>query len=102
MPSLRPSRLSAGRKVAPFLIATELLREGRRQWQEQLSERDQKRLVELLKASKGRPANLSAHEQKELKRLVGDLDLARFAKTAALVTAGARASRTSRNLRRSK
>ena len=40
-----------------------------------LSERDRARLTRLVRASRGRPGNLSTGERKELRKLVGKLDL---------------------------
>jgi hypothetical protein len=40
-----------------------------------LSQKERERLSRLVRASGGRPANLSAGERKELRKLVGKLDL---------------------------
>ena len=44
-----------------------------------------RRVVELVRISKGRPRNLSAHEKKELRRLVGEMDLWQLSKDLAAV-----------------
>lgn len=77
----------------PWLLVLELLRAGNDHWKQQLSPRERRRAIELLKASKGRPGALSRREQDELKALVGKLDLKAFGTRAALTTAGRRAGR---------
>ena len=44
-----------------------------------------RRAVELVRRSKGRPANLSAAEKQELRRLVGEMDLWQLSKDLAAV-----------------
>ena len=44
-----------------------------------------RRAVELVRTSKGRPANLSAAEKQELRRLVGEMDLWQLSKDLAAV-----------------
>ena len=62
-----------------------------------LSERDRQRMVEIVKASKGRPSNLSDRQRKELKALLGQVEPRELAKTVA--TSGF-ASRFTKGLRR--
>ncbi len=51
-----------------------------------LSAKDRARLTELTRESRGRLGNLSAKERKELKKLVGKLDLKRTARELLLLT----------------
>jgi hypothetical protein len=44
-----------------------------------------RRAVELVRKSKGRPSNLSAHEKRELRELVGQMDLWNLSKELAAV-----------------
>ena len=44
-----------------------------------------RRVVALARKSKGRPSNLTAHEKKELRRLVGEMDLWQLSKELAAV-----------------
>lgn len=87
---LRRAPAVAGRRAIPWLLALELLRQGQEHWKQQLSPRERRRAIELLKTSKGRPGALSAREQAELRELVGKLDLKGFGTRAALTTAGRR------------
>lgn len=48
-----------------------------------LSERDRARLMEIVKTSKGRPANLSNRERRELKVLFDKVEPKELAKTVA-------------------
>jgi hypothetical protein len=77
-----PARV-AGRRVAPWLILLGLSREARDHWTAQLTPRQRKRLVELLRRSGGRPSTLSPREQREFHQLVARLDLKGLAKHAA-------------------
>lgn len=77
-----PARV-AGRRVAPWLILLDLSREARDHWTAQLTPRQRKRLIELLRQSGGRPGTLSARERREFDRLVGQLDLKGLVKHAA-------------------
>lgn len=76
-----PTRLVA-RRAIPWLVVADVAREGRRHWSSQLSGREQRRLLQLLKQSGGRPSTLTDRERRELKRLVDQLDLQTFAKHA--------------------
>ena len=53
-----------------------------------LSERDRARLVEIVKTSKGRPANLSNRERRELKELFDKVEPKVLAKTIATTGLG--------------
>ncbi|MGX6447552.1 hypothetical protein ACVU7I_05710 [Patulibacter sp. S7RM1-6] len=83
----RASR-SLGRRAIPWMLVLEVLREANAHWQAQLSPRERKRALELVKTSRGLPTNLSPREQQELRDLVGKLDLAGFGRRAALTGAG--------------
>jgi hypothetical protein len=62
-----------------------------------LSEKDRHRMVEIVKASKGRPSNLSDRQRKELKGLLDQVEPRELAKTVA--TSGF-AARFSKGIRR--
>jgi hypothetical protein len=68
-----PSPLTALRRVPwmrVWLAAQWLYRQGRRRLEENLSERERRELLELMRKSKGRQSNLSSREQDRLRRLV--------------------------------
>lgn len=91
-----PTRAVAGR-AAPWLIAAGVSREARDHWNAQLTPRQRKRLLTLLKKSGGRPSSLPAREEREMRRLVAQLDLKAFAKHAAgTVVAGRAKQHTTR------
>ena len=85
--SRSPARL-AGRKVLPWLILLEVLRQTYAHLQEQLSPKERARLGELLRHSHGRPSALSPRERKELQELASKLDVVALGKRAALSAAG--------------
>lgn len=85
--SRTPARL-AGRKVVPWLILLEVLRQGYAHWQEQLTPKERQRLGELLRHSHGRPSALSPRERQELHELASKLDVVALGKRAALSAAG--------------
>ena len=72
MPGL-PSRLAARGRALPWLtllqIARAIVDRSRRGWNE-LSAREQGELRRLLRKSKGRRANLTEREVRELRRIV--------------------------------
>ena len=80
-----------------LLAATEVVLAVRNHVNARLSERDRQRMVEIVKASKGRPSNLSDRQRKELKALLGQVEPRELAKTVA--TSGF-ASRFTKGLRR--
>jgi hypothetical protein len=90
-----PARI-AGRRVVPWLLVLDLLREGHAHWQEQLTKQERSRLIGLLKASKGVPTRLSAKEQAEVRALAAKLDLTALGKRAAIAGVGLRAGRGKR------
>jgi hypothetical protein len=51
-----------------------------------LSSKDRERLARLARESQGRPSNLSAKQRKELRKLVGKLDLKRAGRELVLLT----------------
>lgn len=77
-----------GRKVLPWLILLEVLRQSYAHWQEQLTPKERKRLTELLRHSHGRPSALSPRERRELQELASKLDVVALGKRAALSAAG--------------
>lgn len=85
--SRTPARV-AGRKVLPWLILLEVLRQSYAHLQEQLTPKERKRLGELLRHSHGRPSALSPRERRELQELASKLDIVALGKRAALGAAG--------------
>ncbi len=85
--SRTPARV-AGRKVLPWLILLEVLRQTYAHLQEQLSPKERARLGELLRHSHGRPSALSPRERRELQDLASKLDVIALGKRAALSAAG--------------
>jgi hypothetical protein len=68
-----PSPLIALRRVPwmrVWLAAQWLYRQGRRRLEQNLSERERRDLLDLMRKSKGRQSNLSSREQDRLRRLV--------------------------------
>jgi hypothetical protein len=94
-----PARL-LGRRAVPWLLVLDLAREGHAHWQAQLTPRERSRMLELLKASKGRPAALAPKEQAELKALGTKLDVKALGKRAAMTGVGLRAARKQNRRRR--
>ena len=80
-----------------LLAATEVVLAVRNHVNTRLSEKDRQRMVEIVKASKGRPSNLSDRQRKELKSLLNKVEPRELAKTVA--TSGF-ASRFAKGLRR--
>jgi hypothetical protein len=86
------------RKVGPLgsaVIALQVASTARRHWQS-LPGEDRERLQSLLVRSRGKPSNLSRAERRELRALVGSLQLPRLVRDSALSAAGVQ-----RRLRRS-
>jgi hypothetical protein len=68
-----PSPLIALRRVPwmrVWLAAQWLYRQGRNRLERNLSERERRDLLDLMRKSKGRQSNLSSREQDRLRRLV--------------------------------
>ncbi|MGA9371085.1 MAG: hypothetical protein WBV53_04490, partial [Solirubrobacterales bacterium] len=80
-----------------LLAAAEVVLAVRNHVNTRLDERDRQRMVEIVKASKGRPSNLSDRQRKELKALLAKAEPRELAKTVA--TSGF-ASRFTRGIRR--
>jgi hypothetical protein len=66
-----------------LLAAAEVVLAIRNHVNTRLSERDRQRMVEIVKASKGRPSNLSDRQRKELKALLDQVEPRELAKTVA-------------------
>jgi hypothetical protein len=80
-----------------LLAAAEVVLAVRNHVNTRLSEKDRERMVEIVKASKGRPSNLSNRQRKELKALLNQVEPRQLAKTVA--TSGF-AGRFTKGLRR--
>jgi len=61
-------------KGAPWLLIIQAAMAARKHWGV-LTPSERTDLARLLRTTRGRPANLTAHEKAELRRLVGKLDL---------------------------
>ncbi len=61
-------------KGAPWLMIIQAAMAARKHWGV-LTPAERTDLSRLLRSTRGRPANLTAHEKAELRRLVGKLDL---------------------------
>ena len=66
-----------------LLAAAEVVLAVRNHVNTRLSEKDRQRMVEIVKASKGRPSNLSDRQRKELKGLLNQVEPRQLAKTVA-------------------
>ena len=66
-----------------LLAAAEVVLAVRNHVNTRLSENDRQRMVEIVKASKGRPSNLSDRQRKELKGLLNQVEPRQLAKTVA-------------------
>lgn len=63
---------------------------------DRLSENDRRRLVEIIRTSKGRPGNLSARERRELQALFSKIEPAELAKSVARAGVSGRRGRGKR------
>jgi len=79
-------------KALPWLALAQASVVAAEHWRG-LSAKDRGRLLELLRASHGRPAHLSGGERAELRRLVGKLDLPGLGRSMMPVARGARRAR---------
>jgi hypothetical protein len=77
--------LSLRRKVS-WLLLFEVARMGYGHLQDVTSPDDRRRVLEIVRRSKGRPQNLAPADRDELRRISGQLELGRF-----LTSAGPRA-----------
>ena len=66
-----------------LLAAAEVVLAVRNHINTRLSDRDRQRMVEIVKASKGRPSNLSDRQRKELRGLLDQVEPRELAKTVA-------------------
>jgi TRAP-type C4-dicarboxylate transport system substrate-binding protein len=71
------------------LVAAQAAMASRRHWQ-LLTPHDRERIREIVVKSKGQPWNLSAHERKELTRLVRKMRLGHLTRDIAGIATGAR------------
>jgi len=80
-----------------LLAAAEVVLAVRNHVNARLSEKDRQRIVQIVKATKGRPSNLSDRQRKELRSMLDRVEPRELAKTVA--TSGF-ASRFTKGLRR--
>jgi enhancing lycopene biosynthesis protein 2 len=73
-----------------LLAAAEVVIAVRNHITGRLTERDRKRMVEIVRSSKGRPSNLSNRERKELQALLAKVEPRQLAKTVATTGFAAR------------
>jgi tellurite resistance protein len=66
-----------------LLAAAEVVVAVRNHVADRLTERERKRMVEIVRSSKGRPSNLSDRERRELKALLGKIEAGVLAKKVA-------------------
>ncbi len=74
--------LSLRRKVS-WLLLFEVARMGYGHLQEVTSAEDRRRVMDIVRRSKGRPQNLTPGDKDELRRIGGQLELGRFLRSAA-------------------
>jgi hypothetical protein len=80
-----------------LLAAAEVVLAVRNHISGRLTEKERKRMLEIVRSSKGRPSNLSDRQRKELRTLLGKVEPRELAKTVA--TSGF-ASRFAKGMRR--
>ncbi|UGS37554.1 hypothetical protein [Capillimicrobium parvum] len=73
--------LSLRRKVS-WLLLFEVARMGYGHLTEVTSPEDRRRVVDIVRRSKGRPQNITAGDKDELRRIAGQLELGRFLRAA--------------------
>ena len=78
--SARATWLARG---AWLLAIAEVLVAVREHLTNRLSDRDRRRLVEIVRTSKGRPSNLDDRERRELRELISKIEPTELAKTVA-------------------
>jgi hypothetical protein len=66
-----------------LLAAAEVVVAVRNHVTDRLTEKERKRIVEIVRSSKGRPSNLSDRERSELRALLGKVEPAELAKRVA-------------------
>ena len=70
------------RKKVSWLLLFEVARMGYGHLQEVTSPDDRRRVMDIVRRSKGRPQNLTAVDKDELRRIGGQLELGRFLRSA--------------------
>ncbi len=78
---------------ATLLAVAEVLVAVRDHLSERLTERDRRRLVEIVRTSRGRPSNLSDRERRELRELIGKAEPGVLARRAASTSLAGRGRR---------
>ncbi len=76
-----------------LLAVAEVLVAVRDHLSERLTERDRRRLVEIVRTSRGRPSNLSDRERRELRELIAKAEPGALARRAASTSLAGRARR---------
>ena len=76
-----------------LLAAAEVVIAVRNHVATRLTEKERQRMVEIVRASKGRPSNLSDRQRRELRSLLDKVEPRELAKTAATTGFAARARR---------
>jgi tellurite resistance protein len=66
-----------------LLAAAEVVVAVRNHLADRLTQKERKRMVEIVRSSKGRPSNLSDRERKELRALLGKVEASDLAKKVA-------------------
>jgi hypothetical protein len=79
-----------------LLAAAEIVIAVRNHINSRLTDRDRKRMVEIVRSSKGRPSNLSDRERKELQGLLAKVEPRELARTVASSRLASRFSRSRR------
>lgn len=67
------------KKFVPWLVAYDLAKASRDHWNDHLNARQQKRLAELIRISKGRPNKLTARQRREFVKIVAAFDFVDYA-----------------------
>ena len=81
------------RRVTPWFLVYDLVRQGHRQVTEDLTPAERRRIVELARGSRGNLGRLSADERVEARMLMKRLQLGKLASAAAKTTVGVRKHR---------
>lgn len=76
-------------RAVPWLMLFEAVKLARSHLMDSTSPADRRRVVELVKRSKGMPQNLSARERDDLKRIASKIDASKLAAAAAPAFMGA-------------
>ena len=70
-------------RAIPWLLLFEVARGVHSHVMDTLSPAERRRVTQILRSSKGNPANVTPREREELKRLAGKLDLKRLGQDVA-------------------